>query len=345
MHKWKLSLSVFPRLKLLGYLSQFFCGAILAILVDSWCYHCSCLPCISSGNFQSCSRNSLTKYESLVHTNKKKIKMQCLLALSSLPVNCNSGTISWVCGYLCHPGLNQSTHESNLETSSNPFRSIRHPATTGNAVVMLFIYKKSLSRTHTESLIGKANYYFEVWNIEGQSLFQTKCLDAKPWKEAEPYLLAKLCCFSAQKSVLLILFPLPPAAKHGTVSQEGSRQDPHSQTPAGACRWAQGSGTFHGEAKRDPTNCSVTATGDRQRHGRHLSQTHLHRLLLFGHQTPGNSRRSFRLTARETAGVMETGRETKRGAKGRATNIRAVVKCAVEIKSITTECFPVGREI
>lgn len=140
---------------------------------------------------------------------------------------------------------------------------------------------------------------------------------------------------------------LPPAscckARHGEPG--GEPAGPSLPNACWSCRRARGSGTFHGEAKRDPTNCSVTATGDRQRHSRHLSQIPLHRLLLFGHQTPDNGRRSFRLTARETAGVMETGRETKRGTKGRATNIRAVVKCAIEIKFITTECFPVGREI
>lgn len=89
---------------------------------------------------------------------------------------------------------------------------------------MLFIYKKTLSRTHTESLIGKANYYFEVWNVEGQSLFQTKCLDAKPWKEAEPYLLEKLCCFSGQKSVLLFSSPASCCkARHGEPGGEPGR--------------------------------------------------------------------------------------------------------------------------
>ena len=142
MHKWKLSLRVFPRHTLLGYLFQVFYGAILATLVDSWSYYCSHLPFISSGNFQSCSRNSLIKYESLVHTNKKK---QCLFSLTSLAVSCNSGTISWVCRYLCHPSLNQSTRESNPETSSNPFRSICHPATTGNTKLLWSLFTRNLS--------------------------------------------------------------------------------------------------------------------------------------------------------------------------------------------------------
>lgn len=169
-------------------------------------------------------------------------------------------------------------------------------------VALLFIYKKSLSRPHTKSLTGKANYCFKVWNGEGRSPVQAKCLDSKPWKEKDAYLPDKVCCSLGQNHVLLIFFPLPIAAKQqcGEPGVEPGR----TLTPNACWGLLVSSVLWHISCwNQDGPNRTwskqpLKTSEERQRHVSHVSQISVHCYLFLQTSNPRCQWKLIRTTSK-----------------------------------------------